>query len=453
MTMAVNKLNSEGASDAQDHYAEHLADINKEVDVVATGDIVNAKGVLIARKGARIDHSTAKRLVQHKLARPLEQQVQLSDSIDPNALYAAWTEMVKSFPDVSQVQAALKFEREYQTAMTELKIHPLVIQKLTVMSRQMPEVYKKSLFCAWLSALLVKELGMDGGAVSAAIMASLTRDMGFLHLDPQVINKEGELTPEEWRAIQAHVVIGQIFLADLPDMDQRVPVAVLEHHERFDGTGYPLGKSGKALNLFSNVIGLADSLQGMRINQFAKKGRTLLDAIPYLHMNDFTHSVEVCRAMVTLLKRTGLQPSRTNPYQNAGQWSQRLQQRCGILKDARQSLVALQRLLLDGGIGKDRGGATLITIVNNTIVKMTSSGFDGDQLLSWLSSCNDDSEETLTDLYQTDLISGELMWHLNHVHRSVETYCEQCDPNQPSYRAAKEIMQQVGGYVGSLRNE
>src|SRR3569832_2442061 len=60
--------------EATDHYAEHLAEVNKETDVVATEDIYNKSGVLVARRNARIDHGAAKRLVQHKLLRPIEEQ-------------------------------------------------------------------------------------------------------------------------------------------------------------------------------------------------------------------------------------------------------------------------------------------------------------------------------------------------------------------------------------------
>src|SRR3569833_2767210 len=67
--------------EATDHYAEHLAEVNKETDVVATEDIYNKSGVLVARRGARIDHGAAKRLAQHKLLRPIEEQVELKDSL------------------------------------------------------------------------------------------------------------------------------------------------------------------------------------------------------------------------------------------------------------------------------------------------------------------------------------------------------------------------------------
>jgi HD-GYP domain-containing protein (c-di-GMP phosphodiesterase class II) len=437
----------------QDHYAEHLAEVNKDVDVVATEDIVNQHGVLIARKGSRIDHSAAKRLIQHKLSRPLEQQVQLSENVDTSAMYASWLQLMRKFPDLAQMHVALGFEQTYQEVLTTLKIHPLLSQKLSVLVRQMPEWYEKALFCAWLAALVVREMGLDDSTLRSAIVAGLSHDIGFLHLDPQTLAKRGKLTPEEWRAIQAHVVIGQLFLADLPDMDERIPSAVLEHHERYDGTGYPFGKTSHSLQLLGKVVGLADSLQAIRINQFAATGRTLRDAMPYLQMNDFTNSLDVYRAASALLKKSGLQPARINPHGTIRAWAQRLGERCTALQEIREPLMAFEQLLLEKMAGEKQYGATLIAVLNNVLVKIASAGLGGTYVLDWLSSCGDDDENALSDLNETDLMVNELIWHVNHVQRTAEGYFEkECVSVGTAHKDMDELIQKIVARVTQLRN-
>src|SRR3569832_2512195 len=93
--------------EATDHYAEHLAEVNKEPDVVATEDIYNKSGVLVARRGARIDHGAAKRLVQHKLLRPIEEQVELKDRLDNRFLYHSVGLLLMKYPVRGSVHAAL----------------------------------------------------------------------------------------------------------------------------------------------------------------------------------------------------------------------------------------------------------------------------------------------------------------------------------------------------------
>src|SRR3569832_1479836 len=294
--------------EATDHYAEHLAEVNKEPDVVATEDIYNKSGVLVARRGARIDHGAAKRLVQHKLLRPIEEQVELKDRLDNRFLYQSVGQLLKKYPDLGTVHAALAFEQDSRDLLLGLPLHSLIVQILTVLSRQLPEWCEKAAFCAWLMALVLRQLGADRATTSAGLVAGFTHDLGFLHLPPAVINKKEELNPEEWRAMQSHVVVGQVFLTSVPGLDPRVARAVLEHHERSDGTGYPVGKLDDDLELLSKVLGMADSLQAIRVNRFAPHDRTLGDAVPYLQKNDTTHSDEVYRAMSAYLRRSGLQP-------------------------------------------------------------------------------------------------------------------------------------------------
>lgn len=437
----------------QDHYAEHLADVNKEVDVVATEDIVNKNGVLIAPKGARIDHSTAKRLVQHKLSRPLEQQVHLSDNIDTSSMYSTWLQVLRKYPDLAHMHTELGFEQAYQTALTTLDIHPLVTQKLTILARQMPEWFEKALFCAWLAALVVREMGLDEATLKAAMMASLSHDVGFLHIDPQILAKRGPLSPEEWRSIQAHVIIGQLFLADLPDMDERVPSAVLEHHERCDGTGYPFGKVGSGLGLLGKILGLADSLQAIRINQFAAKGRTLRDAMPYLQLNDFTYSIEVYRAAGNMIRKSGLRTAAINPYNSVQVWAQRLGTQCAVLQEVNETLVLLQQTLLENMVGGRRPGAALLAVINNVIVKIASAGLAGDSILEWLNSCKDGEEDILPDLNETDLIVNELIWHVNHVHRTAEGYFDkEADTDHIPPQARNGLVKKITDQIARLRD-
>lgn len=452
-TVAAETSLNAAQGEEQDHYAEHLADVNKDIDVVATEDIVNKNGVLIAKKGACIDHAAAKRLVQHKLSRPLEQQVQLSDSIDTSGMYASWLQMMRKYPDLAHMHTELGFEQDYQSVLTSLDSHPLIAQKLTILARQMPQWFDKALFCAWLAALVVREMGLDEATMRAAMMASLSHDVGFLHIDPQIVAKRDALTPEEWRSIQAHVIIGQLFLTDIPGMDERVPNAVLEHHERCDGTGYPFGKTGSDLALLGKILGLADSLQAIRINQFAARGCTLRDAMPYLQMNDFTYSMEVYRAAGNLLKKSGLRPAAINPYDGIRVWAQRLSSQCALLREVNETLVLLQQILLENTVGEKRDGAVLMAVINNVIVKIASAGLAGDNILQWLDSCSDDDENVLADLNEADLIVNELIWHVNHVHRTAEGYFDkEGDAGGIPSQARNDMVKKVAAHIGRLRD-
>ena len=195
-----------------DHYASYLAEVNKDNEVLSTEDIHNAKGVLVVRKGARIDGEAAQRIVQHKLLQPLEKSVQIKDSLCGSGLQEHFRRLVGKYPDLAQVHAAHHFERDCELYMSGRPLHTLLIQKLTVLHLQMPDVFEKGLFCAWLAALIARELALDQETVHAAFLAGLLHDVGFLHIAPDIMRKQGPLDAAEWRAIQSHVVIGRLVL-------------------------------------------------------------------------------------------------------------------------------------------------------------------------------------------------------------------------------------------------
>lgn len=443
------------AKDAPDHYALHLAEVNKETDVLATEDIYNNKGVLVARKGSRIDHNAATRLVQHKLFKPLDQQVQLNDSLDKNTLYQATLEVLNKYPDLAQIHAALQFDQPCREVWAKADIYPLMIQKLSVMMRRLPKQFENALFCGWLSVLVAREMGMGLPTACSALLAGLIHDVGFLHIPSGVLGKKGALSAEEWRAIQSHVVIGQVFVESISGVNPIVARAVLEHHERCDGTGYPLGRGDERLEVLGKVVGLTDSVYAIRVNQFQKTGRTLRDLMPYLQMNDTTYSLPVYRAMMAILKKSGLESSLVNSYGTVRAMAQFLRRRAAILLKIRELLQAFHERLQERTAGQKISAAcsTLIAVLNNVLMKTTSAGLEGDDILQWLDGCaQDDDAGALRELNELELMENELFWHIGNVQRTAGIYFNrECPEEKDVCRPLHEIMRQIGAGLAEAR--
>ena len=75
------------ASKSTDFYAKYLASVNETNEVQATTDICNRQGVLLVKNGSRIDQSLADKILQHKLLKPLEDQVKLKDEFSSNLVF------------------------------------------------------------------------------------------------------------------------------------------------------------------------------------------------------------------------------------------------------------------------------------------------------------------------------------------------------------------------------
>jgi HD-GYP domain-containing protein (c-di-GMP phosphodiesterase class II) len=154
--------------------------------------------------------------------------------------------------------------------------------------------------------LIASEYPLSDKEIHNAFIAGLFHDIGLLHIDPAVLFKKTELSADEWRAIQSHVVIGYLVFKGSDIANQEVARAILEHHECCDGTGYPKAKSAEQLLTLGQVLAQADSIQAVRINRFKDSGRSLRDALPILHMNSGTHFLSVYKTICLIILKSKL---------------------------------------------------------------------------------------------------------------------------------------------------
>lgn len=83
-------------------------------------------------------------------------------------------------------------------------------------------------------------------------------DIGKVGVNPSILIKPGPLTPEEKRSVELHAAIGHRLLASRVPLLRRAARVAWEHHERWDGTGYPRGLAGKQIDRRARVVAIAD---------------------------------------------------------------------------------------------------------------------------------------------------------------------------------------------------
>ncbi len=405
----------------QDFYAAHLAQLNETRDVVSTDDIVNERGMLLCRRGTRIDHALAERLVRHKLHRPLEEQVLVQGGLEGKALHTRIKSLLARYPDLAQLHEAQDFEHNCRNMLLARQLHPNLEQKLTVMSERMPAELEKGLFCAWLSSLIMRRLGFDTETVYMAFLAGLVHDIGLMHINPAILSKKGDFSGPQWRAIQSHVVVGKIVLESTPGIQPRMARAVLEHHERCDGSGYPVGKTDEQLDVLGQVVGMADSIQSIRVHQFERRGRNLMDLLPYLHMNSDTHFYDVYKAVTSLLHESGLKAPNMDAGTDTLALAHNLRIRGSALCTcANQLTEANLRQIAERWRGRKRG-TSLFKIINHVTTMINESGLLDPRLLQWLDRLAESpNADALVELNELELMQNEFQWQLRNARRVIK---------------------------------
>jgi HD-GYP domain-containing protein (c-di-GMP phosphodiesterase class II) len=106
-----------------------------------------------------------------------------------------------------------------------------------------------------------KQLGLSAKELEDLRWAALLHDVGKIAVDPDILNKPGELTPSEYRHIMTHAVAGPSLVK--PFVNDRVVEIISHHHDRFDGTGLDQLISGEAIPLGARIVAVADAFQAM----------------------------------------------------------------------------------------------------------------------------------------------------------------------------------------------
>jgi HD-GYP domain-containing protein (c-di-GMP phosphodiesterase class II) len=109
-----------------------------------------------------------------------------------------------------------------------------------------------------------ESMGFTGEHLHQIGVASLLHDVGKLFVPEEILKKPGMLTPEERKIMETHTVKGARYLTNLEGIPKLAVLAALEHHIKFDGTGYPNIRGGWQPNIASQIIAISDVFDAMR---------------------------------------------------------------------------------------------------------------------------------------------------------------------------------------------
>ena len=125
---------------------------------------------------------------------------------------------------------------------------------------------------------IANAMELERGAVNQIRVAGLMHNIGHIGIDENILNKSQALNPDEWNEIKKHPEIGYRILSSTNDFS-KIAVWILEHHERWDGTGYPKGLRGEEISLQSRIIAVADAYVAMTSERAYRKQITEDEAI------------------------------------------------------------------------------------------------------------------------------------------------------------------------------
>lgn len=113
-------------------------------------------------------------------------------------------------------------------------------------------------------------------------VGALLHDLGKLKIDDAIYNKPGKLTSEEYEDVKLHATYGFDILQGMKDVNILCAHVAYQHHERFDGLGYPRGLKGKEIHDFARIVALADVYDALTADRPYRKALRPYHAVEYL---------------------------------------------------------------------------------------------------------------------------------------------------------------------------
>ncbi|GKX31070.1 HD family phosphohydrolase [Vallitalea longa] len=138
---------------------------------------------------------------------------------------------------------------------------------------------------AVLSIVLGTSVGLNKNNLYNLGLGAILHDIGKMFIDSSILNKKGKLTDEEYKFIQKHSEYGYNYLKETYEIPLSSYIGVLQHHERYDGTGYPLNRCKEDISLFGRIICIADVYDALTSTRPYREALLPSEAIEYIMAN------------------------------------------------------------------------------------------------------------------------------------------------------------------------
>jgi HD-GYP domain-containing protein (c-di-GMP phosphodiesterase class II) len=366
-------------------YCEHLADVNKTNVVKTTENIYNDNGLLIVAKGAQLNSSMAEKIARHRLNTPLEHSVSVGNSIGAQALYLKVDEIVHSRPDLIQIHRVNELEQILIKACQFFSRYNILKQKITVLAIKLPDIYEKSIMGAWFALGIAKKLQSTDVDPREAFVSALVRDLGYLHLPPHILEENANLNDDDIKAIRSHTLVGELILKEIKGIPRSIVNGVSEHHERWDGMGYPKNKTYEKLSKIGQVVAMANEIQNLCVKNKNRVQLSVGNVLHYLNFNVVTHFEQIYKAAHLLLKSSNIAPVRYVEDSEMASFLNNLVRLSGLyvqLHNSGNEIMKILEILENDESDKIKQIGYIIKSVNKSL---TESGLLSDEYTRWIS--------------------------------------------------------------------
>ena len=287
-----------------------------EVGMTLAKDVITPNGHILVKKDTVLDWDLISNISNHHV---LEIKVYVNNDTtysDVPFLQES-EETVKYYDNIRQSETFKNFEEEFVNSVSEVKEElenvinfnkdintskllegPLKLLKSIPNNLQLLDMihsirqyddltYVHCVSVSLLASTIGRWLNYNEEKIRLLALAGIVHDVGKLQIPIEILTKPGRLTDNEYTIMKKHVNLGYEALKN-QNIDQRIKEAVLLHHERCDGSGYPFGLKNEMLPLEAKIITVADVYDAMTANRVYRKAICPFSVVDIMYKESFS---------------------------------------------------------------------------------------------------------------------------------------------------------------------
>lgn len=243
--------------------------------------IYNENGVILLNINAELTQTILNRLqamgIEHIYVHdPLTDDIVIEDPISEQTQYEALTTIRTSFQQLINdtkprrqysVFIGRQFKRVMELILDDLHDNQNAMMMLSMIPVTDVYLYQHSLNVCIYTTMLGMNIGLNRDELTTLGLGALLHDIGKTQIPLDILQKPGQLSPDELEIMKQHTTIGFNMLKDEPNIPLTVAHCALQHHERINGSGYPRGLEGDHIHSYARWIGLVDTYDAMTSNR------------------------------------------------------------------------------------------------------------------------------------------------------------------------------------------
>ena len=244
------------------HFTRAVLELGSLRQVVTTQPIYNAKGIKIIEQGVAVHPGLYERLMEHRLAQPLEDSVASLPTVNGHALRRGIETVAAQTPFFGRMLASREVREVLLDAVERIQLPDPIAFQLTMANEIRPALYEHLLTTTLVAGWLALVGGLPRLQLRVAAATGLLHDLGMLHLDPQLLEHSSAIDPQQQRQLASHPLVSAALVERHKEYPREVAQAILEHHEFLDGSGYPRHLSGAQISPCGCIMALTELVAG-----------------------------------------------------------------------------------------------------------------------------------------------------------------------------------------------